>query len=353
MARRRNRPDDLSNLDVRPFVAAFQRLDRRMQIAVLVVAAAVGVVAAVLYFNAHRQEQAGRDPAAGQPGGSRQGPTVTSAPVPPDAADNLLLGNPSNASPDPADRDNYLMVKPYYALSYNDGCGTPNWVSWRTTASDLGDAQRKLEFDADVTLPRGFRRVAHRDYSGSGFDRGHMCPHGDRAANTDMSYATFVMTNIVPQAPNQNQKAWRALEEYARELVQRQGVRLYTVCGPAGRGGAGSNGPAQAVGRGANRVVVPAECWKVIVIAPETGGPGDPAAIGPDARVIAVVMPNDNAAVTTDDWARFRTSPADVERRTGYRFFDKLRPDVAGTLRAKVDDAYVPPPRPRQVRGAE
>ena len=41
----------------------------------------------------------------------------------------------------------------------------------------------------------------HRDYTGSGFDRGHMCPHSDRAANEEMSFATFVMSNIIPQAP--------------------------------------------------------------------------------------------------------------------------------------------------------
>ena len=55
-----------------------------------------------------------------------------------------------------------------------------------------------------------------------------------------------------------------------------------------------------------------------------------------DARVIAVVMPNDEAAVGPD-WAPYRTSVAEVERLTGYRFFTRLPPDVAEALRQKVD----------------
>src|SRR4051812_31612173 len=82
----------------------------------------------------------------------------------------------------PANREIFLLLKPPYALSYNDANGTPNWVSWRVTADDLGNAPRKQVFDSDNALPSGFKIVAHRDYSNSGFDRGHLCPHSDRAA---------------------------------------------------------------------------------------------------------------------------------------------------------------------------
>jgi len=30
----------------------------------------------------------------------------------------------------------------YFALRYNNDKGTPNWVSWRATKEDLGDARR-------------------------------------------------------------------------------------------------------------------------------------------------------------------------------------------------------------------
>ena len=43
-----------------------------------------------------------------------------------------------------------------------------------------------------------------------------------------MSDATLVITNIIPQAPNVNQKAWAQLEDYGRELVRKQHIRLWS-----------------------------------------------------------------------------------------------------------------------------
>lgn len=343
MARRPTRRNP-NQIDVRPLVAAFGRLDRQTQWVVAVVLAVAGVVAAVLYV---RGQQQGR---WGQPGPQPSPELRVPATGPAAAGDHLLLGNPSGATADPANRGNYLLAKPYFALSYNDANGTPNWVSWRLTAADFAGSTRRQggDFDPDPDLPAGFMRVVHRDYTGSRFDRGHMCPHGDRDATSDTSAATFVMTNIIPQAANVNQKAWNNLENYTRDLVGKQGMRAYVVSGPAGRGGRGLGAFAETIGNG--KVVVPAECWKVVVAIPEDGGPDDPADVGPDARVIAVVMPNDNGSVG-EEWASFRVRPADVERRTGYRFFDRLRPDVGEALRNRVDAVHVPPPEPRQRGG--
>jgi endonuclease G len=313
MPRRRNPEDDVLN----SLAAAFMRLDPRVQIAMIVLAAVVGV--AFLLVQSHRQY-----------------PTANGNP-------NALLGNPSNATANPSDRSNFLMVKPYFVLSYNSDNGTPNWVSWRVTSADLGESPRKQFFDPDATLPGGFNVVVNRDYSGSGFDRGHMCPHSDRAANVEMSYATFVMTNVIPQAPNVNRKAWEQLEEYGRELVSRQHQRLYVTSGPAGRGGRGSKGMADTLAGG--KVVVPAQCWKVIVAVPDTGG-DDVSKINAGTRVITVMMPNDNDSVSYE-WASFRTSAAEIESRTGLHFFTSLPADVSQALRQKVDVEAIPPPRPR------
>jgi endonuclease G len=260
----------------------------------------------------------------------------------------MLLGNPSQAGNDPRARDNYLMVKPFFALSYNDTKGIPNWVSWRVTVADLGDAPRKQDFDPDVALPVSFRQVQSREYTRSGFDRGHMCPHSDRAANQDMSFATFVMTNIIPQAPNVNRKAWEQLESYGRDLVKEQNVRLYVIAGPIGQGGRGSSGVRESIGGG---VCVPAECWKIIVVLPEAGS-DDLAKVSPATRVISVDMPNDEDKVG-EEWDKFRTSAAEIERKTGLHFFDHVRSDVAETLRQKIDHEAIPPPKPHHYGGVD
>ena len=315
------RSDDRVNLQplVNASLNAFFRLSPLGQLGVVVLVIIVGL-AAYLFLN-HTAHQ----------------------PLGPDGSSsvNLVLGNPSDASPDPANRDNFLMVKPYYVVSYNDSKGEPNWVSWTVSEADLGSAPRKDDFDVDSTLPADFFHVTQQDYTGGGFDRGHMCPHGDRTANTDMSYATFVMTNIIPQAPNVNRKAWDEMEMYCRELAHHHD-RLFIIAGPSGIGGVGSRGERRSLAN--DRVAVPAYCWKVVVDIPDTGS-NDPAQVGSDARVLTVEMPNDNDRVD-ESWAQYRCTPARIEQETGLHFFSKLRPDVAQVLRQRLDRMPLPPPRP-------
>jgi endonuclease G len=150
------------------------------------------------------------------------------------------------------------------------------------------------------------------------------------------------MTNIVPQSGPLNQKAWNSLEIYCRGLVEKEGKRLYIVCGPQGTGGVGTKGPADTIARG--KVNVPAKCWKIILVLPEDGGENDMAKVTKRTRVIAVVMPNDQEVGF--GWAHFRTSVKKVEELTGYTFFDKVPADIAGALKEKVDEVHIPRVRP-------
>lgn len=251
---------------------------------------------------------------------------------------NLTMGNPSKATTDLSNKNNYLMVKPYFALSYNNTRGAPNWVSWRLSASDIGTAPR-VSFYPDPDLPAGFKVVTPKDYTGSGFDRGHMCPHGDRTATDEMSRATFVMTNIIPQSPNVNQKAWDQLEMYCRSLAE-QGKVLYIVDGPYGVGGTGRNGRSNEIGT-ENSVTVPSRCWKAVMVL-DGGAGSDLAKVTSKTRLIAVIMPNDMSV--GEDWARYRVPVRDVERLTGYKFFDKVPAAIIGPLKNKTDKTPIPPP---------
>ncbi|MEJ7664361.1 MAG: DNA/RNA non-specific endonuclease [Hymenobacter sp.] len=84
----------------------------------------------------------------------------------------------------------------------------PVWTSWHVGRADLGqNAPRQNDFRADPALPRQFLPGdARRATSGSGFDKGHNCPSGDRTATLDDNSATFLMTNMVPQAPRTTSK---------------------------------------------------------------------------------------------------------------------------------------------------
>jgi len=160
---------------------------------------------------------------------------------------NLLLGNPSNAASNAASADNYLMVKPQYIVSYNSKTHTANWVSWQLNRSWIGAADRQDNFRPDNALPAIWYKVRPNDYSGSGYDRGHIAPSAvakrgvsHRTRNESDNSSTFLMSNIMPQSPELNRGVWGDLEEYCRELVQ-SGKELYIVAGPVGSQGSIGN----------------------------------------------------------------------------------------------------------------
>jgi endonuclease G len=327
-------------------VAAYLWRNPRLLRLVLIVAGIILVVALVagviFVLSGGLTPPSPPTPEATQPeGGSPNGEQSS----PPDSSIHLIMGNPSGATDDPSKPDNYLMRKPYFALSYNSDKGTPNWVSWCLQASDIGSAPR-AEFYPDLTLPRGFKQVKPADYSGGGFDRGHMCPHSDRSSSSQASEATFVMTNMVPQAPNCNQKGWADLEDYCRGLAKRKGQTLYIVAGPAGQGGEGLKGVRDTIGRTA-KVTVPAQVWKVVLALDDgKGDASDVNRVTRDSRVFAVVMPNDQSV--GHGWAKYRTSVSEVEKLTGYRFFDRVPADIIGPLKERVDSEHIPPGRRRR-----
>lgn len=245
--------------------------------------------------------------------------------------DNMALGNPSGAMDDPRTRDNYLMVKPQYTLSYNNAKGIPNWVSWHLSPAWRGNADRTDKFAIDQSLPQGFTRISNMDYSLSGFNRGHLCPSEDRDGSTGDNEATFLMTNMTPQAPKLNQQPWMWLEEYCRDLA-RNGNELYIIAGGYGMGGEGERGPAEKIANG--RVTVPAHFWKVIVVLPEGGD--DLARINAQTRVIAVDMPN-NQSVEGQKWKEFLTTVDQLESATGYDFLNKVPKAVQQVLESRKD----------------
>ena len=246
--------------------------------------------------------------------------------------DNLALGNPSKAISSTSSPNNFLMTKTSYSLSYNKSKNIANWVSWHLSKAWKGDAARQNNFRPDNTLPEGWYQVTPRDYSDAGFDRGHLCPSDDRDGNPEENQETFFMTNMVPQAPENNRGIWKHLEEYTRTLLD-QGNELYILAGTLGQGGTGSNGTTKTIGKN-NNIVVPASIWKVIVVLPV--GEYDAVRVNTTTRVIAVNMPNLNS-VGAEDWKKYRISVDELERLTGYDFLSNVPTNIQKVIENVVD----------------
>jgi endonuclease G, mitochondrial len=257
----------------------------------------------------------------------------TTVTQPPAAADNqhLTMGNPSGATVDVNFPSNYLLDKAQYAVSYNRDQGKPNWVSWYLAPVWIGSAPRQNDFRNDPTLPAGWYQVQSSSYSLSGFDRGHNCPSADRTSTVADNSATFFMTNMMPQAPNNNQQTWANLENYERSLVA-QGNELYIICGSYGKGGTGSNGYMEALDQG--RITVPKNCWKVIVVLPM--GNNDVSRVSATTRIIAIDTPNIQGLNT--NWGAYRTSVDAIEAATGLDILSALPTSVQQVVEAAVDN---------------
>jgi endonuclease G len=246
--------------------------------------------------------------------------------------DNMLMGNPSGATPSIATPTNYFMNKTYYVVSYNRDEAKPNWVSWHLQSSDIGSTSRQ-SFLTDASLPSSWYSVITDDYTGSGFDRGHDCPSADRTSSLDANNAVMLMTNIIPQAPNLNQIAWARMEDSCRQLVfSPSNKELYVIMGSFGSGGTGSNGYAMSINNG--KIVVPQYIWKVVVVLPS--GNNDLSRIDANTRVIAVMAPNDNAA--SADWKSYRVSVDAIESATGYDLLSALPVNIQQILEARIDN---------------
>ncbi len=170
-------------------------------------------------------------------------------------------------------------------------------------------------------MPADWYRVQSFDFAGSGFDRGHMTPNADRDKETSIpiNQATFLMSNMLAQAPDNNQGPWAALEDYLRTLLPADEV--YIVAGGAGIGGTGSNGGVTTT-LADGHVTVPAQTWKVALVLPKDGG-DDISRVSCSTRTIAVIMPN-TQGIRNDPWENFLTTVDAVETLTGYDFFSNL-----------------------------
>jgi endonuclease G len=251
--------------------------------------------------------------------------------------ENLALGNPSAAvvldttKPlDDAQADNLLEEKPAYSLSYNRSNGGPNWVSWHLVQSHRGRSGRSDDFRPDATLP-ATAQIRPTDYRGSGYDRGHQCPSGDRTADADLNSQTFLMSNVLPQTPDLNRQLWRKFEEYCRDQLKSGENEEYVICGGVGT--------LKRIAGG--KVNVPASCWKIAVILAD--GDDDLKRITADTRVVAVLMPNANGPeIASGKWSDYLTSVDKIEAATGLDLLSNVPVEVQAIIEARIDSGRAP-----------
>ncbi|PQE08191.1 mitochondrial nuclease protein [Rutstroemia sp. NJR-2017a WRK4] len=207
--------------------------------------------------------------------------------------------------------------------SFDRRLRNPSWVAEHITPASLalqnGDRKHSY-FVEDPSVPEKFRGKL-KDYSRSGYDRGHQVPAADAKWSQEAMNDTFFLTNMCPQVGEGfNRDYWAHFEDFCRRLTTRYpSVRIVT--GPLYLP---KRDPTdgkwrvtyEVIGNPPN-IAVPTHFYKVIFA--EDGTTAGPVAVG------AFVLPNaviPNEKPLTD----FEVPVEAVERASGLEFVSKLPP---------------------------
>ena len=163
-----------------------------------------------------------------------------------------------------------ILHKKAFDICYSCKWKTPKLVVYKVNENliDKYNLSRKhLRFRPDYELPAKCRSYS-KDYSRTGFDRGHLAPNAVFDYNRTIQKETFLMSNIAPQKPKLNRRLWAKIERFVRIEVRKYGkVRVITgVCG--------------SLGHIKHNVNIPAYWYKII--------------FRPDGKVISFLVPNSN-----------------------------------------------------------
>ncbi len=193
----------------------------------------------------------------------------------------------------------------YYSLSYIERHEQAEWVAYELTRQNLKapNVERAKRFnpDYDITTSSAF----HRDYTNSGYTRGHLAPAGDMAQNTIAMKESFFMSNMSPQKRKFNNGIWKELEEQIRDWAFSRD-RIYVITGPILR-------DPGLKGIGQNRVTAPKRFYKIVLDATDRV---------PEA--VAFIIPND---VSNQHLKEYIVPIDSIESLTGIDFFNELLND--------------------------
>ena len=153
-----------------------------------------------------------------------------------------------------------------------------------------------------------------RNYKNSGYDRGHLCPAGDRRFSYEAYHETFLTSNISPQNREFNSGVWNFLEQKVRYWAKKyDGV--YVVTGGVLKEGLPTIGD--------ENVSVPEEFYKIILDASDG-----------NFKVLAFLIPN---KATNESFYEFVVPVDDIEAKTGIDFFSSLPDAIEEKLEVSID----------------
>ena len=189
------------------------------------------------------------------------------------------------------DRDGYSL-----GFSLERRCAL--WAAYVISKKSVGvDVDRGVRFYADPDIPQAYR-VKPEDFTNTGYDKGHLAPSAAIDFSVKSNSETFSMANISLQDPKLHRQAWGALEALVRRWTCTKG-KLAVVTGPL----------YHLRSKRVHGIPIPKSFYKVVYSFKHK-------------KSIGFILPNTD--VKAGNLWHYAMSVRDVEKETGYQFFDKL-----------------------------
>jgi len=206
-----------------------------------------------------------------------------------------------------------IIKHAYFTLSYSEPHEQAEWVAYELAENHLSKNNFKRPYfveDRDVST----KSADWRSYKNSGYDRGHLCPAGDRGFLFDAYHETFLTSNISPQNHEFNAGIWNRLEQKVRYWARAYNG-VYVITGGVLEDGLKTIGD--------DRVAVPKEFYKIVV--DRSDG---------KLKALAFLMSNEPSNASFFDYV----VPIDlIESKTGIDFFSELPDTVENKLEASIN----------------
>lgn len=210
-----------------------------------------------------------------------------------------------------------ILHRSGYVLGYDPEKLIPRWTAYRI---NLLRSYERQQFAPDPEIPPNEQAEA-RDYTASGYDRGHLITprevagYGMRAA-TEANY----LSTVAPQHPSLNRYSWYRLEAMGRDLSA-QGKATWVIAGPIFTSVEGKTSFAVI---GQRKVAVPSGFFRIIVTQESEGS----------VEAQAFIIPN--TGLIDREAAPYRVSVDKVEGATGLDFFSNLDKQTQERLEAPL-----------------
>lgn len=155
----------------------------------------------------------------------------------------------------PTSTTNHVVKHDFFTLSYHEQYEQAEWIAYELKASHISKMNRKRPyFIADPKVKT--KSANYRNYKNSGYDKGHLCPAGDRKFSEKAFNETFFTSNISPQRRDFNAGIWNRLEQKTRYWASKEKL-LYVVTGGVLKKGLTSIGK--------EKVAVPEQFYKILL----------------------------------------------------------------------------------------